>query len=119
MGSGPRAPKDGMRPRRWIGASGAALSLTIRSHECRRAARNPAETRVGKHALIESLALLVYRSAHVADDGTLERYTLRTSLGQEHRARLAAEGYLASAGVGTSACLYIPLGIHRRSRTSW
>jgi hypothetical protein len=30
----------------------------------------------------EGLALLIYRSAHVADDGTLERHTLRASLWQ-------------------------------------
>jgi hypothetical protein len=30
--------------------------------------------------LTEGLALLTYRSAHVADDGTLERHTLRASL---------------------------------------
>jgi hypothetical protein len=32
--------------------------------------------------LTEGLALLTYRSAHVAPDGTLERHTLRTSLWQ-------------------------------------
>jgi hypothetical protein len=32
--------------------------------------------------LTEGLALLTYRSAHVADDGTLERYTQRVSLWQ-------------------------------------
>ena len=32
--------------------------------------------------LTENLALLTYRSAHVADDGTLERHTLRASLWQ-------------------------------------
>jgi len=32
--------------------------------------------------LTEGLALLTYRSAHVADDGTLERHTLRASLWQ-------------------------------------
>jgi len=32
--------------------------------------------------LTESLALLTYRSAHVADDGTLERHTQRASLWQ-------------------------------------
>ena len=32
--------------------------------------------------LTEGLALLTYRSAHVADDGTLERYTQRASLWQ-------------------------------------
>jgi len=32
--------------------------------------------------LTEGLALLTYRSAHVADDGTLERYTRRVSLWQ-------------------------------------
>jgi len=32
--------------------------------------------------LTEALALLTYRSAHVADDGSLERHTLRTSLWQ-------------------------------------
>ena len=31
-------------------------------------------------SLTEALALLTYRSAHVADDGTLERHTLRASL---------------------------------------
>ena len=30
----------------------------------------------------EGLALLTYRSAHIADDGTLERHTQRTSLWQ-------------------------------------
>ena len=33
-------------------------------------------------SLSGALALLTYRSAHVADDGTLERHTLRTSLWQ-------------------------------------
>lgn len=33
-------------------------------------------------SLTEGLALLTYRSAHVADDGTLERHTLRASLWQ-------------------------------------
>lgn len=32
--------------------------------------------------LAEGLALLTYRSAHIADDGSLARYTLRTSLWQ-------------------------------------
>jgi hypothetical protein len=36
-------------------------------------------------SLAEGLALLTYRSAHLADDGTLERYTLRTSLWQSTR----------------------------------
>jgi hypothetical protein len=31
-------------------------------------------------SLTEALALLTYRSAHVAGDGTLERHTLRASL---------------------------------------
>jgi hypothetical protein len=33
-------------------------------------------------SLAENLALLTYRSAHLADDGTLERHTLRASLWQ-------------------------------------
>ena len=33
-------------------------------------------------SLTEALTLLTYRSAHVADDGTLERHTLRASLWQ-------------------------------------
>jgi hypothetical protein len=33
-------------------------------------------------SLTEALALLTYRSAHVADDGSLERHTLRASLWQ-------------------------------------
>jgi len=33
-------------------------------------------------ALAEGLALLTYRSAHIADDGSLARHTLRTSLWQ-------------------------------------
>jgi hypothetical protein len=33
-------------------------------------------------SLTEGLALLTYRSAHIADDGTLERHTLRASLWQ-------------------------------------
>ena len=36
-------------------------------------------------SLTEGLALLTYRSAHIADDGTLERHTLRASLWQSTR----------------------------------
>jgi len=51
--------------------------------------------------LTAGLALLTYRSAHVGDDGALERHTLRTSLWQR-----TAQGWQLRFHQGTPAAAF-------------
>jgi hypothetical protein len=51
--------------------------------------------------LAEGLVLLVYRSAHIADDGTLDRHTLRTSLWQS-----TAQGWQLRFHQGTPSAAF-------------
>ena len=52
-------------------------------------------------SVTEGLALLTYRSAHIADDGALDRHTLRTSLWQS-----TAQGWQLRFHQGTPSAAF-------------